>query len=328
MKQPLLLLMALASLPVTAQFSAGAEGFHITGDTPVVIDSLTLTPSSDLTISNRSLSLSYVPIPGTPTASIERVYTFDTPLNFTGLLGIIYDPSTELNGNSESILEISYSASDNGVFTVTSGSARNLVGHHVSQMLSAQNLSSITATNSAGALPVTLVDFHAKNEGKTALLTWTTASETNSGTFEILRSRDARDWQVIGQMVAQGESHSRKTYFFTDPSPESDNYYRLKMVDLDGSYALTAIRRLAFEDVALNVFPNPSTDKVTVRINDLAKVKSVELADTRGTTLRSLPVSVVNQSVEFDLKHLTPGTYIVKVYHHDGTFRTLKIVRQ
>ena len=180
------LFFTLAAITANAQFIAGSEGFYIKSATQVVLDGLTLKPSADVPIANTSLSVSAVPIPGTPTGSINRVYTFSSPLTFSGIVGIFYVSATELNGNTESELSISYSSTSSGTFLVTAGSNPDPASDYVSKTLAASvALSSITATDAATSLPVTLVDFRVQKEGNTALLTWTTSFEANTSSFEI-----------------------------------------------------------------------------------------------------------------------------------------------
>lgn len=87
------------------------------------------------------------------------------------------------------------------------------------------------------ALPVTLVDFDAVGLVKTAVLSWSTTFETNSGSFDIERSIDGKQWVKLGSVNAQGESKSMHHYTITDKSPQQggpshgENLYRLKMLD-------------------------------------------------------------------------------------------------
>nr|MBZ1363183.1 Ig family protein [Dyadobacter fermentans]MBZ1363278.1 Ig family protein [Dyadobacter fermentans] len=72
----------------------------------------------------------------------------------------------------------------------------------------------------------------------TALLTWSTTEEVNSDRFEIERSLNGKGWSTIGKVRSNGESSVLRNYTYTDDSPEKgENLYRLRMVDLDGTYA-------------------------------------------------------------------------------------------
>lgn len=91
-----------------------------------------------------------------------------------------------------------------------------------------------------GALPVTIESLSAQEDKNDVILAWNTASESNSNYFEIQRSSDGIDFKKIGQVYASGNSNVLKQYFFRDEFPgKGTNLYRLKMVDLDGSYSIS-----------------------------------------------------------------------------------------
>ncbi|MCE7043152.1 SdrD B-like domain-containing protein, partial [Dyadobacter sp. CY312] len=95
------------------------------------------------------------------------------------------------------------------------------------------------------ALPVKLSRFDVqKGENVSALLHWTTTEEVNSDSFEIQRSADAKSWNAIGQVKAKENNVGLVNYRFDDMQPNlGANYYRLKMIDLDGSFAYSSIRK-------------------------------------------------------------------------------------
>jgi hypothetical protein len=74
-------------------------------------------------------------------------------------------------------------------------------------------------------------------------LEWTTGVETNLRMFVIERSSDATTYFAIGQITPRG---SYSEYQFTDSSPldadmERTFYYRLKIVDNDGTVRYSPI---------------------------------------------------------------------------------------
>ena len=101
--------------------------------------------------------------------------------------------------------------------------------------------------------PVTLSSFDAELMKENRItLNWTTASEINSSHFEIERKLERQeDFEYIGKVAAATESTNNLNYNFLDRpySPEETYvYYRLKMVDLDGSFEYSDIK-------AVKIFP-------------------------------------------------------------------------
>ncbi len=98
----------------------------------------------------------------------------------------------------------------------------------------------ISCTN---ALPIELLYFSGEQKYcNQNIIYWATATETNNDHFEIERSSDAINFKKIKEMPGSINSLETKKYVFIDSNPESGiNYYRLKQVDLDGTYKYASI---------------------------------------------------------------------------------------
>ncbi|MEM7657903.1 MAG: T9SS type A sorting domain-containing protein, partial [Bacteroidota bacterium] len=122
-----------------------------------------------------------------------------------------------------------------------------------------------------GSLPVEWVDFEVSQAGKEALLEWATAVEINSDFFEVQRSEDGLAFQPIGTEPAAGNTESLRSYRFTDQnltvSPTGRWYYRLKQVDLDGTFSFSTTQELRLQggSISLSVGPNPASETLTIR---------------------------------------------------------------
>ena len=99
-----------------------------------------------------------------------------------------------------------------------------------------------------GSLPVEWLSFTGEWQGKAAELNWQTGSETGSDHFAVERRNLAGTWEDIGTVAAAGTSIRTRDYGFLDetPGPTNPVLYRLRQVDLDGSFthsAIVALRR-------------------------------------------------------------------------------------
>lgn len=317
-----LIFCQLALLPTlaAAQFTAGTDGFSIEQDTQVFIDSLTLKPSTDFLITSQTLTISPTAIPGTP-PSISRVYNFTTPVNFVGVAGFFYRAS-ELNGNTESTLELTHG---NATFVSTSGSTVNIPQHYISNTLPLTNFTSLTAAQ-ANALPVSLIGFEVKRVENMTVLNWQTSEEKNSEYFEIQQSEDSRNWTALGTVKAAMESVGKREYSFQDPAERfGTQYYRLKMVDIDGSYAYSSIKWIKLESAGMiSAYPNPVVDKLLIGSKEA--LASVKVTDLAGRSF--LDLSKPKPGQEFSLKNYPAGIYLVKVETATGKTQILKVVKQ
>jgi hypothetical protein len=171
-------------------------------------------------------------------------------------------------------------------------------------------------------LPVTLTSFTVKKEGEhTAILKWATTAESNSDRFEIERSTDARQWFKIAEKASAGESASMKEYGYTDAAPaEGMNYYRLKMVDKDATFAYSRIQTAEFR-AALMAYPNPASDGL--KLKNYGQVKHMVIHNASGQKI--LERSVVTAE-GVDISKLASGIYNVTLTLFDGSKRVQKIV--
>jgi hypothetical protein len=85
-------------------------------------------------------------------------------------------------------------------------------------------------------VPVELLEYSVDCSDGKPLLTWYTASETNSNYFTIERSADGLNYESLATIAAAGYSNTAVMYQFYDESPlEGDGFYRLIQTDYDGS---------------------------------------------------------------------------------------------
>ncbi|SDG36681.1 Por secretion system C-terminal sorting domain-containing protein [Dyadobacter soli] len=177
-------------------------------------------------------------------------------------------------------------------------------------------------------LPVTLAAFTATKEGNTALLQWKTTSESASSEFEIQHSINGKQWNAIGSVAAAGESTTEKPYQFihTEPVSGQNNFYRLKMIDTDGSFALSSIKALSFGSKdAARIYPNPvSAGHLTVDVNNWETVKKVQISTISALTVYD---SGSNPRQTINVNSLPAGVYILKVFKKDGTSEVFRFVR-
>ncbi|MCE7067785.1 S8 family serine peptidase [Dyadobacter sp. CY326] len=124
---------------------------------------------------------------------------------------------------------------------------------------------------SGDALPVSLISFSAKKKptdgaAEAVQLEWKTTSEENFNHFDIeVAAGNAayrqNEFVKIGEMASNGGLNMTQEYAFTDKSAGKTGvlYYRLKMVDSDGSYQFSSVKPVFFDNKpAWQVYPNPS----------------------------------------------------------------------
>jgi hypothetical protein len=158
-----------------------------------------------------------------------------------------------------------------------------------------------------------------------AILAWSTAQEENSDYFEVQHSIDAKHWTALGRVTAEGESSVHKGYGYEHADLNGGlNYYRLKMVDKDGTFAMSLIRTLRLDNSKhVSLYPNPASDRFVLREIDLSKVKSVKVLNTAGITVWENEGILSGQGIKISL---ADGLYLVRIEKTDGSRDILKLV--
>ena len=176
-------------------------------------------------------------------------------------------------------------------------------------------------------LPISLTDFKGAKKDGSNLLQWSTASEQNSSYFEIQRSIDGVNFTDIAKVDAAGNSDKTINYSYSDnqlSSISSVYYYRLKMVDIDGSAKYSSIINIRNSAIALaKVFPNPASSQFTITIKDNSLLNTkVTLNDISGKVLQK--IAITQPSTKVNISTYLSGVYILKF--EDG--KSIKVIKE
>jgi len=163
-------------------------------------------------------------------------------------------------------------------------------------------------------LPVHLLFFSADNKNDKAVLTWTSADETDV-TYTIERSSDGINFTAIGSVTGNGQTN----YSFTDPEPLTGRvYYRLVMTgDLDSKTTYSSIVNVSSSNASqvAVAYPNPAHDHFYIRISGVSnKPFKVTVSDLAGQVVYSTAGIPANNIIKVSPgRVLKPGLYLFKV---------------
>lgn len=185
-------------------------------------------------------------------------------------------------------------------------------------------------------LPVVLTKFTATAVGTVVQLAWSTASERNSAYFEVQRSANGLQFENLKQVPAQGGSTSRRGYESLDAHPlAGQSYYRLCLVDLDGTFAYSPVATVRFGTTTgparLTLYPNPGTGS-SFRLatqNVPAGPATVRVYDLQGRLVSQHTVDFAQPNLAIQSAQiLAAGMYVVTVQTNVGLFTQRLIVQE
>jgi len=174
-------------------------------------------------------------------------------------------------------------------------------------------------------LPIKLISFTSNQQPDGILLKWITSKEENFDYFLLERAGSDLNFQSITTIIGKGGLDVTTNYDHLDNTPLlGKNYYRLKSVDLDGTfeYSTVIVAEWDGKSGGITIYPNPVVNHtLTVALNDKVTMPTLlTLCDARGyvvfetvldasTTIINLPETLGN------------GVYLASVGH-----QTIRVV--
>jgi len=176
---------------------------------------------------------------------------------------------------------------------------------------------SITLSNIV--LPVEWISNDVRNDGESNIVNWT-VHEINNHLYLIERSIDGINFETIGGVNSIDNNGAINSYHFEDTGPYPGlNYYRIKQIDVDGSYSFS--KTMTMDNPRINeplVFPNPFEDVIYIESDEK---QSWKLIDSRGRLL------LEGNDTKLDVESITPGIYYLISTNNFNHFFTQEIVK-
>ena len=261
----------------------------------------------------------------------------------------------ELNGTSTVNIQNSDSVIINGNLTVSGGSVINTGSSGYLVVYGNVTLSGgskvvgpagrVNATGTvtgagwqASSLPIQLIDFRAKPEAGTVVLTWSTATEKDNDYFTIERSADGKNFEEIFKRPGAGTSNNILNYTGSDIKPlKGINYYRLKQTDFNGQFAISKIVSLnnnvvnVDEEISfISVSPNPFKDQVSLNFSILKKGNvALKIFNDQGNCVLERAITAekgINSYLINDSTDFPNGIYFVNL-DFNGNRVSRKIIK-
>lgn len=183
-------------------------------------------------------------------------------------------------------------------------------------------------------LPIDLQEFNGISEGCTNKLNWKISNAKNFKQFELLVSKNAKDFNTISIILAfpqngfTDNNYLNREYSYNDLYLTPGNYYyKLKMVDLDERFEYSKmifVKSSCLEPSAF-VYPNPilKSKVVEVQLANFGDIIRENLIDITGRVLQTQILK--NGTNTIDLAHIQSGVYWLTIHDSDKKEKILKL---
>ena len=181
-------------------------------------------------------------------------------------------------------------------------------------------------------MPVKWVGFNAEAGNKNqVLLTWEVTDQVDNKGFLVQYSSDQKRWDDVTfiDSKSSGGSNEKYSYIYTGIL-SSENYFRIKQVDIDGKFSYSQVKSLRsskqVSSVESNVviYPNPVRDVMNIT-NLESSNYTARIVDMSGRVIKSFVMR--NGQNQVDVAGLKSGIYFISMNDMNGKVNNAKMVK-
>ena len=182
---------------------------------------------------------------------------------------------------------------------------------------------------SDAALPVDLLSFTATPRDKQVHLDWTFDNARGFDRFAIEHATDRQEWAEIGVVhYTETISRSRQAQYTHRSPANGNNYYRLRMIDEDGTEKLSRVQSVHLRKSGGFTPVNTLVDvELFVTRSGSDEAAQLTIVDLQGRVMETGLLPEFEENAQMNLSGLAPGVYLLQVVtSSDRT--TFKIVKK
>lgn len=194
------------------------------------------------------------------------------------------------------------------------------------------NISNMAMVNiplfDAAPLPVELISFTATKQGNNANIKWVSGTQNSNVTYQLQHSIDAQNWVMINSQKSKSTQDNSYEYLHTNVA-KGNNYYRLKIVDLNNDFKYGPVRVLSFDNAtsySILVHPNPVTENLTISTSDGTSMSQVMIFSNEGKKIQEF--NDVNSGTTINMNNYASGFYLIKIKDKNGEMQVIKLSKK
>lgn len=173
-------------------------------------------------------------------------------------------------------------------------------------------------------LPLALLDFSGNVLNKNISLSWKTTDEVNVHYYELERAAADMIFKPVYKVNAQNTAGVHQ-YSFTDITPFEQSFYRLRMVDKDGTYRISKTLQFVIQnELQIIIYPSPVASQLNLTLPTVAK-SAIQIFDIAGKAC--LNEIYTSDKITLNVSRLPAGTYVLVVLQ-DGKVYKQQFIKQ
>lgn len=147
-------------------------------------------------------------------------------------------------------------------------------------------------------------------------LSWNKESAGQTPGYYIQRSKDGTEFKTIGYV----DVNAAGQYQFNDPYPEIENHYKIVWFEPKG-YESNKVLAVALAKEKIQVFPNPTTNKVRIVLKELEEHNSnLIVTDDMGRVKLSRRL-FKGTTPELEVSNFPAGIYVIRIEINGKIYR-------
>jgi hypothetical protein len=182
-------------------------------------------------------------------------------------------------------------------------------------------------------LPAEILNLKGYKDENTIQLGWITGNEATIDAYILEKSVDATYYTTMAYVFAKGGS-DHNTYSMIDYHPGTINYYRVRAVRKDNSYAYSSIVKIKTDNLItanVAVAPNPVISNFKLKLSGFETgVYTIEMKNSSGQLIQRKNIAVSGQEFSENMTRLTSmptGIYYLNVYDQANKLvKTIKLL--
>ncbi len=165
------------------------------------------------------------------------------------------------------------------------------------------------------SLPIQLISFNATANNSNITISWTTANEENNDYFEVLRSVDGENFEVIAEVAGAGNSNITLDYSIIDTDVDYNTYYyKLKQTDYDSKFTISDMVVVNINaELNTKIYPNPVSqgENLNIEFESLNNNNQVSIYNINGSMIKTINTNYINETI--NISELAAGIYMLQI---------------